>query len=147
MPGSSGSRCCRVVRFLSLSLLWACSLYQYRRYARAAENAFECSKQTLLDLRYKITRYDPDAGIVRAAKSLGGIQDFLLISLKSSGGVLELQVGAGSGSHMNRGDVDDPDIVGYYMAPTGGVKADADSIIARCGAVSERGAEAMRRGS
>jgi hypothetical protein len=141
MPGSSGSRSCRAARFLPLSLLWACSLSQYRQYAPAAENAFECSKQTLLDLGYKITSDDPHAGIVRATKSLGSIQDFLIISLKSSGGVLQLHVGAGSGSHIRTGNVDDPDIGGHYLAPTGGVRVDADSIIARCSAASERGTE------
>lgn len=147
MPGSPGSRCCRAARVLPLSLLWACSLYQYRQHAPAAENAFECSKQTVRELGYKITREDPDEGSVRVARNFGNLQDFLLISLRSSGGVLQLHVGAGSGSHIHTGDIDNPDIRGAYMGPTGGVKADADSVIARCGAAPERGAQAMRKGS
>lgn len=120
MPGSSGNPCCRAARLLPLSLLLCgCSMHEYEQHVPAGEDAFECSKQALIDLG---SRNDPDAGIIRAAKSFRWLQDFVLVSLKSSNGVLELHVGAGSGS------MDDD-----YDAPTHWVKADADSVIARCG--------------
>ncbi len=124
MPGSSGSPSCRAARLLPLSLLLCgCSIHEYEQRVPAGEDAFECSIQALVDLGYDVSRNDPDAGIIRAAKSLRGMQDFLLVSFSSSNGVVELHVGAGSG---------DSEFIDH-IGPTRWVKADADSVIARCG--------------
>jgi hypothetical protein len=121
--------------------MWACSLYQYQQHAPAPENAFTCAKQFLLDHGYEITHNDPDAGIVRAAKKLRDTQGLLEASLKPSGGVLQLHVGAGSGRYEYAGDIHNPTYVGTYGNRTRWVMTDADSLIARCSAASEQQAD------
>ena len=117
-----------------------CSLAQYNVRAPAIEGAFECAKQVLEDLGYQIYKVDETDWSLRASTGSGTggghyVQenhDLIFVSLRASGGVLMLEVGAGSG-YTDQGYYNLQMTHGAgYRRPSEQVRADADTVLARC---------------